>query len=88
MLRTRERLSAAVDGVDEWARVDAIPTQEEVTRIRRLINRIKGDITQLSAAERAQIDDAVTVIRKHRAVNLGMPSARLRPASPASEALK
>ncbi|TMR88770.1 hypothetical protein EJK15_64430 [Nonomuraea basaltis] len=88
LLRTRERLSAAVDGVDEWARVDAIPTQEEVTRIRLLINRIKGDITQLSAAERAQIDDAVTVIRKHRAVNIGMPSARLRTTSPASEALK
>jgi integrase len=88
LLRTRERLSAAVDGVDEWARVDAIPTQEEITRIRRLINRIKGDITQLSAAERAQIDDAITVIRKHRAVNLGMPSVRLRPTSAASEALK
>jgi hypothetical protein len=49
------------------------PTHEEITRIRRLVNRIKGDIATLSAAERAQVEEAVTVIRKHRAVNLGMP---------------
>ena len=83
----QERLSAAIDGVDEWARADALPTEEEISRIRRLINRIKGDITQLTNAERAQIDEAITVIRKHRAVNLGMPSIRLHPASPTSEAL-
>jgi hypothetical protein len=52
-----------------------------------LIARIKGDITDLSDPERAQVDEAVTVIRKHRAVSLGMPSARAVPPSPASEAL-
>ena len=44
LLRTRERL-AAIGGVDEWARACATPAQEEITRIRRLITRIKGDIT-------------------------------------------
>jgi hypothetical protein len=44
LLRTRERLAAAIDGVDEWARADATPAQEEITRIRRLISWIKGDI--------------------------------------------
>ena len=67
LLRTRERLAAAIDGVDEWARADATPAEEEITRIRQLIGRIKGDIDQLSDAERAQVDEAVTVIRKHRA---------------------
>jgi len=38
LLRTRERL-AAIDGVDEWARARRHPSQEEITRIRRLINR-------------------------------------------------
>jgi hypothetical protein len=38
-------LAATVDGIDDWARADATPTQEEITRVRRLINRIKGDIT-------------------------------------------
>ena len=87
LLRTRERLAAAINGVDEWARADATPAEEEITRIRRLISRIKGDITQLSNPERAKIDEAVTMIRKHRAVSLGMPSARAVPPSPASEAL-
>jgi len=86
LLRTRERLAAAIAGVDEWARADATPAEEEITRIRRLIGRVKGDMSRLSDPERAQIDEAVTVIRKHRAVALGMPSVRITPPSPASEA--
>ena len=84
LLRTRERLAAAVDGVDDWARADATPTHEEITRIRRLIARIKGDLTAVTAAERAAIDEAVTVVRRHRAVPLGMPAVRA-PATPARE---
>jgi site-specific recombinase XerC len=76
LLRTRERLQAAVEGIDEWARADATPATEEISRVRQLISRIKGDITQLPETERAQIDQAVTVVRKHRAVSLGMPIAR------------
>jgi hypothetical protein len=76
LLRTRERLAAAISGVDEWARADATPAEEEITRIRRLISRIKGDIAGLPADGRARIDEAVTVIRKHRAVSLGMPGTR------------
>jgi hypothetical protein len=86
LLRTRERLAAAIDGVDEWARADATPAKEEITRIRRLIGRINGDLARLPAAQRAHIDEAITVVRKHRAVNLGMPSIRPSPPSPASEA--
>ena len=86
LLRTRERLAAAIDGVDEWARADATPAEEEITRIRRLIGRVQGDMTRLSDPERARIGEAVTVIRKHRAVSLGMPSVRITPPPPASEA--
>ena len=76
LLRTRERLAAAIDGVDDWARADATPSQQEITRIRRLITRINGDLDQTSDIDRAAIDEAVTVIRRHRAVHLGMPAAR------------
>src|SRR5215470_2110867 len=76
LLRTRERLAAAIDGVDEWARADATPAQEEITRIRRLISRIQADLAERPATERAYVDQAVTVIRKHRAVNLAMPAIR------------
>jgi integrase len=77
LLRTRERL-AAMAGVDDWARAAAAPPQQEITRIRQLISRIQGDIAQLSDHERAVIDDAVTTIRKHRAVHLGLPAVRSR----------
>src|SRR6202034_2882465 len=69
-LRTRERLAAAIDGVDDWARADATPAREEITRIRGLIARVKGDLAELSGTERAAIDDAVTTVRKHRAATL------------------
>jgi len=85
LLLTRERLAATIIGVDEWARVDATPTEEEVTRIRRLINKIKGDIAELSNAERTHIDDAVAVVRRHRAahaVPLGMPNLRTAAPTP------
>ena len=68
-------------------RVDATPPRKkEITRIRRLISRINGDITQLPDAERARVDQAVAVIRKHRAASRGMPAIRPAP-SPASKAL-
>jgi integrase len=90
LLRTRERLAATIDGVDDWARADATPTDEEITRIRRLINRIKADVADLNETEQARIDDAIAIVRRHRAahtVPLGMPS--LTPPAPttiASEA--
>jgi integrase len=77
LLQTRERLAAAIDGVDEWARADATPSQQEITRIRRLIGRINGDLNQASDTERAVIDEAVTVMRRHRAVSLGLPRTRV-----------
>ena len=86
LLRTRERLAASIDGVDEWARADAMPAQEEIRRVRHLVSQIKGDIARLDAGQRAQIDEAVGVVRRHRAVHLGMPSVRPVLPSPRTEA--
>ena len=84
LLRTRERLAAAIDGADDWARADAMPAQEEITRIRSLVSRIKGDIADLTDSERASIDTAIAAVRSHRAVHLGMPATGTRtPARPA-----
>ena len=80
--------AAAINGVDTgFDRANAAPTQEEITRIRRLIGRIKGDMAQLPDSGRAEINKAVTVIRKHRAVCLGMPPVRAIPPAPARGAL-
>ena len=85
LLRTRERLAAAT-GIDTWARDQAAPADQEFTVIRQLISRIKGDIACLSPDDRARIDEAVAVVRKHRAVSIGMPSLRPAAQPPTSQA--
>ena len=80
LLRTRERLAAAIDGVDEWARADATPAEEEITRIRRLISRIKGDIAELDRHRaRRRSTRRSPSIRRHRAV---VPRHARRPRQP------
>ncbi len=79
LLRNQERVLAAAD-VDQWARAEAVPSQDEITRIRQLITRIENGLEDLTAAEREQIGQAVTIVRRHRTVALGMP--RMRQALP------
>ena len=45
---------AATD-VDQWARAEAVPSAEEITRIRQLITQIENGLDDLVAAEREQI---------------------------------
>lgn len=87
LLRNRERVLAATD-VDEWARVEAMPSEEEIVRVRRLIARVHAGLDDLTADERAHIDTAVAAVRGHRSVMIGMPRIRqvapdLRPERPA-----
>ena len=79
LLRNRERVLAATE-IDQWARTEAVPSQEEITRIRQLITRIENGLDHLTDAEREQISQAVAIVRRHRTVTLGMP--RLRQALP------
>jgi ribosomal protein L29 len=79
LLRTRERLRAAVD-LDAWARTEATPSTQEITRIRRLIARVTTGLDELTDDDRAHVETAVATVRRHRAVMLGMP--RTRPAIP------
>ncbi|MDO0930272.1 hypothetical protein QQY66_00535 [Streptomyces sp. DG2A-72] len=58
---------------DDWARSEAMPSEEEIGRVRRLLNRVKADLDDLSEEERAQIEEAVAVVRRGRVVMLGMP---------------
>ncbi|MFJ9344633.1 hypothetical protein ACIRP0_35945 [Streptomyces sp. NPDC101733] len=72
LLRSRERLMSAFEA-DEWARTQAVPSQEEISRVRRLIDRVSSDLDQLTSEDRAQIERAVTLVRRSRTVHLGMP---------------
>ncbi len=79
LLRTRERLLATTD-LEDWARADAMPSQDEITRIRRLITRISGGLDELPAEQREHVQLAVATVRGHHSVMLGMP--RIRQALP------
>ena len=75
LLRNRERLLATQD-LEDWARTEALPSEAEITRMRRLIGKVEAGLDQLGAAEREQIEQAVTLVRRHRTVALGMPRVR------------
>jgi integrase len=76
LLRTRERVRSACD-LDEWARTEAMPSEEEISRLRQLIHRAEADLDQLSEADRDQITRAVETVRAmRRSVHLGMPAIR------------
>ncbi|MET9210104.1 hypothetical protein ABZW38_33880 [Streptomyces bacillaris] len=72
LLRSRERLMSAFEA-DDWARTQAMPSEEEIRRVRRLINRVRTDLDDLTPEDRAQIEQAVAVVRRSRTVLLGMP---------------
>ncbi|HEY3258831.1 MAG TPA: tyrosine-type recombinase/integrase [Pseudonocardiaceae bacterium] len=75
LLRTRERLLATTD-LDDWARAEAMPSDDEIGRIRRLIARISGSLDDLAVDQREHLQQAVATVRHHRSVMLGMPRVR------------
>ncbi|CAM5610352.1 tyrosine-type recombinase/integrase [Streptomyces coeruleorubidus] len=74
LLRNRERL-AAFTSADDWAKAEATPSDEEITRVRRLVRRVREDLDALTDEDRAQIKEATSVLRRSRRhiVGLGMP---------------
>jgi hypothetical protein len=72
---TRELLLATTD-LDQWARAEAIPSEEEIRRIRRLIDQIRNGLDELEPEPRQQLQQAVTLVHHHRSVMLGMPRTR------------
>jgi integrase len=76
LLADRERIQAATD-IEDWARNRLTPADEEIATLRQLIRRIETSLDDLTEHDRAQIAEAISVIRKTRqTVTLGMPSIR------------
>jgi hypothetical protein len=75
LLRNRERI-ASMTTADEWAKVEAMPSQQEIDRVRRLIRSVKEDLGSLTEAEQTQIREAIAVVRRTRQVVLGIPGIR------------
>ena len=73
LLTNRERVTAATE-LEEWARVEATPSDAEIDRVRGLIRRVEQDLGDLGPAERTEILNAVNVVRvTRRTVHLGVP---------------
>jgi len=70
--RNRERLIGAFDA-DEWAKAEAMPSDEEIGRVKRLIDRVRTALEDLTQEEKAQIMQAVDLVRRGRTTLLGMP---------------
>jgi hypothetical protein len=49
---------------DEWAKTEAMPSGDEITRVRRIIDRMKGDLDEITEEERVRVDEAVAVVRR------------------------
>ncbi|WP_196466216.1 hypothetical protein [Planomonospora sp. ID91781] len=43
-----------------------MPSDEQISHVRRLISRIKADVDDLAEEEKAQIMEVVTIVRRHR----------------------
>ncbi|MGW4784975.1 tyrosine-type recombinase/integrase [Streptomyces sp. NPDC004230] len=87
LLRQREKLRSMTEA-DDWARAEATPSDEEIARVRRLVRRVTEDVDALTEDERAEIQQAASIVRKTRLGFLGMPRIRqplpdLRPERPA-----
>jgi hypothetical protein len=76
LLRNRERVRAAVE-LEAWARAEATPSDQEISRVRALIRRVETDLEQLGDEERRQVEEACRIVRATRqTVHLGMPTIR------------
>ncbi|MFF4749669.1 hypothetical protein ACWD5R_03295 [Streptomyces sp. NPDC002514] len=58
------------------AKREAMPSDEEIDRVRRLIRRVTEDLGSLTEQERGEIEEAVATVRKTRQGFLGMPKIR------------
>jgi integrase len=76
LLADRARIDAATD-LQEWAKDQLTPRNEEIEQLRGLTRRIEADMSDLSDEDQTRIKEAVTVIRTTRqTVNLGFPTVQ------------
>lgn len=67
LLISRERLTAAEGILEPWARDSAMPSMEEIDRVRHLIRRCENELESLTEEEQAEINTCVAQVRTARA---------------------
>jgi len=78
LVAARERLSAEADveGLEGWARQAALPSEEEIERVRYLIHRIREALAELEPGERAELQELLSAERTNRSAILERLPAR------------
>jgi integrase len=78
LVAARERLlaEAEVDGLERWARQAALPSQEEIDRVRFLAGKIRDAMGDLAPEERAELQGLLTAERTTRSALLERLPAR------------
>jgi integrase len=66
LLHDRERLIAGIEGLEEWARQDALPADGEIAAVRRLIAACEARLDDLGDDERADVLTAIDELRRGR----------------------
>lgn len=66
LLMSKERLNAARDALEPWAHHSAMPSEEEIERVRYLIRRCEDELDALTEHERAEVETAVSQVRTTR----------------------
>jgi hypothetical protein len=66
LLTTRERLISADGELAEWARRDALPSDEEIAAAERLIASNDKKLAELDEPDRKRIEEAISLLRRHR----------------------
>jgi hypothetical protein len=67
---------SAADGLEHWARAAALPSEEEIERVRHLIGRIRETLGELPEAERAELQELLSAERINRSAILERLPAR------------
>jgi hypothetical protein len=78
LLAALERLLAesAAGELESWARAAALPSEEEIERVRHLIGRIRETLGELPEAERAELQELLCAERTNRSAILERLPAR------------
>ncbi len=66
LLAARERLAAALPALAEWARQEAVPSDDEIEAVRRLVTACEDALGGLDRDDRAVVEEAIGLLRKGR----------------------
>lgn len=66
LLISREQLAAPGNALESWARDSAMPSMEEIDRVRYLIRRCENELESLTEDEQSQINTYIAQVRTAR----------------------